>query len=895
MLTTGRHTGALLRSASLISVAVAGLAFSQPVLAQDSGSEAEEAETIVVTGSRIAAVPVGSAATVLGRTEIESSAGVTIDRVIKEIPANFDLGVSENSRGQAGGSGNIVYGNTVNLRGIGPFATLVLIDGHRVVNNSRSTDPSVMPTLGVQRVEVLADGASAVYGSDAVAGVVNLIPRRNLDGMEFFARHGFADEGNFDETAIGAAFGQQFSRGQFMVAFEHVERSNLSGSDRDFFTNDLRPFGGGDFRSTRCAPGTLVIGPTTYAMPAQLTQANAGSLVAGTANRCDTNPGQDLFPEQQYDSVNSTFNMELTDWVEFFADGFYSKRTFERLGAPANARLTVPQTNAFFVRPAGFTGTSYSIDYLFANERPNLVSSGSAKSWQITPGLRFTLPHSWTAELLVGIGETRDLSQSFDGVSNANLNAALASGNPASAFDPYGLGRTSATVLDGIFNQIFIAPTNGDLTMYEARINGPLFDLPGGAVMVAAGYERQEFDAALGSARGNPGTAMVFRNFSRTVDSAYVEGLLPIFGSGNAMPGFQELTINAAVRYDKYSDAGSTTNPKIGVNWAPADGLMIRGSYGTAFRAPTIPEIYGNSNNLFGQNYTNPAGGAPLLGFALSGANTDLKPETATTWSVGADFDAIDNLRLSLTYFNVAYENQVVANLSNLAILSQEAQYAGTGVILRDAAARTRVQQLLNAGIVVLGTAIPGGNVANVNIFVDGRGLNLGKSNTRGLDFAATYEMDLSSDDLLTLGVNGTYLLDYKVAVSPQGALTDQLNRIFQPLKFKARATAQWDHGPFTARLLATHVGGYTNTAITPNQQVGSYTPIDLSLTLRIGEMLPETGLEGLALTAEVRNLLDVGPPFVNIAPGGNGSGGYDATAASPVGRMFALGARLTF
>lgn len=881
--------GWLLRSASVAAIA---MVCAQPVLAQDA--EDEDA-TIVVTGSRIAEVPVGSAATVLGRSEIESSAGVTIDRVIKELPANFDLGVSENSRGQAGGSGNITYGNTVNLRGIGPYSTLVLIDGHRVVNNSRSTDPSVLPTLGVQRVEVLADGASAVYGSDAVAGVVNLIPRRNLDGAEFFARYGVAEHGDFDESAFGAAFGQDFGSGQFMIAYEHVWRGNLSGSDRDYFTNDQRPFGGNDFRSTRCAPGTLVIGAATYALPAQYTQANADAITAGTANRCDTNAGQDLFPEQSYDSANMTFDLEIADWVEFFADGFYSKRSFQRLGATANARLAVPQTNAFFVRPTGFTGTTYNIDYNFTNERPNLQSEGSAESWQITPGLRFNLPHDWTAEVLVGIGKTRDFSGSYDGVSNANLNAALASNNPSTAFDPYGGGRTSQQVIDGIFNQIFLAPTNGDLTMYEARVNGPLFSLPGGTVMVAAGFERQEFDVGLGSARGNPGTLIVFRNFSRRVDSGYAEVLLPIFGGENAMPGFEELTINAAIRHDKYSDAGTTTNPKIGVNWVPTDGVMFRGSYGTAFRAPTLPEIYGNSNNLFGQNYTNPAGGAPLLGFALSGANTDLAPETATTWSVGVDFDAVDNLRLSLTYWDVEYTNQVIANLSNLSILSQEAQYAGTGVILRDAAARTRVQQLLDAGIVVLGTAIPGGSVANVNIFVDGRGLNLGKSITRGLDFSANYAIDLSSNDTLTLGASGTYLLGYKVAVTPTGPLTDQLNRIFQPLKFKARLTAEWEHGPFSTRVLATHVGGYTNTAITPNQAVSSYTPIDLSVSYRFGQMMPGTPLEGLVVSAEVRNLLDVDPPFVNLAPGGNGSGGYDATAASPIGRMFAMGARLSF
>jgi len=883
----------LMRSASVLTLAVAGLALAQPVLAQDA--EADEEEAIIVTGSRIAEVPVGSVATVLGRDEIENSAGITIDRVIKELPANFDLGVSENSRGQAGGSGNIVYGNTVNLRGIGPYATLVLIDGHRVVNNSRSTDPSVLPTLGVQRVEVLADGASAVYGSDAVAGVVNLIPRRNLDGAEFFARYGFAEEGDFDESAFGGAVGQQFPGGQFMLAYEHVYRGNLLGDDRDFFVNDQRPFGGNDFRAQRCSPGTLVIGTTTYALPAQYTQANADAITAGTLNRCDSNPGQDLIPRQEYDSLNGTFDLELTDWVEVFVDGFWSKRTFERLGGTANARLTVPQTNAFFVRPTGFAGTSYSIDYNFTRERPSLISDGYGKSWQITPGLRFTLPHDWQAEVLMGIGETRDFSGSYDGLSTPNLNAALASSNAATAFDPYGLGRTGQGTINTIFNQIFLAPTNGDLTMYEARINGPLFELPGGTVMMAAGYERQEFKVGLGSARGNPGTPIVFRNFDRTVNSEYVEVLVPIFGDGNAVAGLQELTLNAAVRHDEYSDAGTTTNPKIGINWVPVEGLTIRGNYGTAFRAPTLPEIYGNSNNLFGQNYTNPAGGSPLLGFALSGANNDLGPEEATTWSVGADLEAAQNLRLSLTYFDVDYTNQVIANLSNLAILSQEAQYAGTGVILRDQAARDRVQALLNSGIVVLGTAIPSGNVANVNIFVDGRSQNLGKSITRGLDFTASYLMDLSANDTLTFNASGTYLLDYKVSVTPTGALLDQLNNIFQPLKFKARASVEWEHGPITARAVATHVGGYTNTAITPNQQVSSYTPVDLNVTWRIGESMPSTAAEGLALSFEVRNLFDIDPPFVNIAPGGNGSGGYDASAASPVGRMFAMGARLVF
>ena len=878
---------ALLGSASVLAVGLAA-----PALAQDDPepvTEASDDDGIVVTGSRVrGAAPVGSSVISLGRDTIETSAAVTTDRLIKEIPQNFDLGVSENSRAQSGGSGNIVYGNTVNLRGIGPYATLVLVDGHRVVNNSRSTDPSIIPTLGLERVEVVADGASAVYGSDAVAGVVNLVPRRNLDGVEAFARGGIADEGSFHEWAMGAAVGKVFDRGQIMLAYEHVERSNLSGDDRDFFVSDQTPFGGNDYRPTRCSPGTIRAGGVSYAIPqGGVTQGTAGSLVAGTVNRCNDLTNQDLFPEQSYDSVNGTGTFEVNEWLSFFADGFYSKREFYRKGAYPTAVLTVPETNAFFVRPAGFTGTSYTIDYSFRDDVPPGDTDGFAESWQVTPGLRISLPFGWQIEALASQGETHDFSGAYTGIGNGALNAALASPNPALAFDPYGLGRTSQAVLDGIANQIFLAPTDGKLRAYEARANGTVFSAPGGEVKLATGYERQEFDVALGSARGAPTTPIVFREFDRSVDSVYAELYVPVFGAENAIPGFYRLEFNAALRHDKYSDVGNTTNPKFGLNWSPISGLRLRGSYGTSFRAPTIPEIYGNSNNLFVQNYQNPAGGAPIQGVALSGQNLDLKPETAETWSVGADFDLIDNLRVGVTYWDVQYENQVLANLSNLAILNQEAQYTGTDIILRGAAAEARIAEL-NAG----GVGFVGVPTRPATLFVDGRSQNLGVSITRGIDFTADYDLALGSDQLL-FNASGTYLTDYRVAVTPTAPLLDQRNLIFRPLKFKARASVTWIHGPVMARLLATHIGGYTNDVIVPNESVSSYTPVDLSVSYTFGRdgAWSPFGKE-ITIGAEVRNLFDEDPPYVNIAPSGNGSGGYDATAASPVGRMFAASLR---
>lgn len=886
-------------------VAPLALSWSMTATAQDQVtepavedvSESEEAG-IIVTGSRLrGAAPVGSTVTSLTQSDIADSGAVTTDRLIKQIPQVFDLGVSENSRGQSGGNGNIAYGNSVNLRGIGPFATLILVDGHRAVNNSRAFDPSVIPTLGLERVEVIADGASAIYGSDAVAGVVNLIPRRSLDGGEATARYGISDDGIFNEYQLGLALGKVWDGGQAMVAFEHVNRSNLNGDDRSFFRSDQRAFGGNDYRTTRCAPGTISAGGVNYAIPAGgVTQATAASLVAGSTNRCDDLVGQDLFPEQKYNSVNATFTQDITEWLTFFADGFYSKRKFQRNPAFANATLTVPQTNAFFVRPAGFAGTSYTLAYNFRNDLPRNANPGSAENWEITPGLRVKLPGDWQFEGLITYGKGNDQSDSLGGLNNGALNAALASNNPATAFDPYSLGRTSAATLAGIGNFVSFSPTLNKFIGYEARVNGTLFSLPGGDVKVAAGYEAQEITTDLGTYRGVPGGTIVYRHFTRRVDSAYAEVLVPLFGPGNATAGFEKLEFNAAIRHDKYDDVGSTTNPKFGVNWSPVPGLMYRASYGTSFRAPLISQIYGNSNALFNQSYQNPLGGAPVAGTAYSGPNLNLKPEEATTWSVGADWDVTNSLKFGVTYFNVEYVNQVDTYLADLAILTRESQFAGTGIILRGTEARDRVLALLAAGIPIGAGTFPGGNPNNVVLFVDGRNNNLGQSNTEGLDFTASYRIETENAGRFSLNASATYLTRFDAAISPAGTPIDRKNTIFFPLKFKGRASLTWELDEFRAQLTATHVGGYTNNAVAVPEKVSSYTPVDLSLTWTVGDSEASGFFDGgFTFGLEVRNMFDIDPPYVNLTPSVNGSGGYDASASNPIGRLFAASVRKKF
>jgi len=862
--------------------------------AAQEDQEGFKLDEIVITGTRIrGAETVGASVVGIDRMEIENLGGVTVDRSIKELPQVFDLGVTESSRNSSAGGGNIVYGNTINLHGIGPYATLILVDGHRVVNNSRSTDPSVMPSLGLERIEIVADGASAVYGSDAIAGVVNLIPRRSLNGFEVNLRYGTGDQ--FNEHNIGVAGGKVWSRGQVMLAVEHAFRDNLNGDDRNFYTSDQRSFGGGDYRVTRSSPGTIKVGSTTFAIPAGgVTPDNAGSLVPGTVNLFDDLPGQDLLPQQEYTSLNATFTQTITNYIEFFADGFYSKREFERLPAYLSASLAVPDTNAWFVQPPGTTDTSYAIDYSFINDLVRDKQVGSAENWQVTPGLRFDLPLDFQIEALYTYGENDDESLQSHGLdTRGSLVTALRSSDPATAFDPYGLHRTTGAVLAEISDQIYNTPTLNTFKGYEVRLNGPLFKLPAGAVGLAAGYEGQEMDVSLGIARGTPGTPVAFRDFSRRVDSLYAEILVPVFGGANAISGINRLEFSGAIRYDDYDDVGDTTNPKFGFNYSPMESLSFHGSWGTSFRAPLISEIYGNSNALYGQSYQNPTGGAPLTGFAFSGANLDLEPEEATTWSIGADFNPIENMNFRFTYFDVNYEKQIEKYLSNLSLLTIEDQFAGTGIILHGTAARDRVLQLLAQGIPLARGSFPGGDPNNVDLYIDGRNNNLGVSITRGIDFLWNYNWETGSAGSFLFTITGTYLTTYEVSITPAGERIDRLNTIYNPLRLKARGSVLWDYRDFSTQLVINYVNRYDNNAVTPTQKVDSYTPVDIIVRFN-GENVRWLGNfgKGLSVGLEARNLFDEDPPYVNIAQGANGGGGYDPTASNPVGRLIAFSMR---
>lgn len=861
-------------------------------LAQQAG--AEPATEIVVTGSRIRGVaPVGATVTAVGREEIENAGAVNTTQILLQVPQIFNLGISESSRGQSGGNTNITYAAGINLRGIGPFATLVLVNGHRVVaqgTQGLAVDPSIIPSLMIERVEVVADGASAIYGSDAVAGVANLIMRRNEQGAQALVRLGHAD--SYNERQVGAVLGRQWAGGQFTLGVEHTYRSALSGRDRDYFSGDLRSRGGGDFRANQCNPGNVVISGVNYAIPAGgVTAANAAQLLPGTTNRCDNLKLQDLIPEQERNGLAFTFNHKLNSRVSLHGDGIVSRRDYAFRPGASSSNLNVPSTNPFYVRPPGApAGSSETVAYSFVDQLPVNTNAGYSRTVQGTLGVDVDLGRAWKAGALYSYGQNEDQSTTLRGINNGAVNAALAATDPARALNPFGSAPNSPAVLEAISNQIAISPGRTDFQNLALKADGPLFKLPGGDVRAAFGLESQRIETVGGQTTGpatNPVKGEI--ELKRDVNSAYAELLVPVVGAGNTLPGLRRLDLSAAVRNDRYSDVGSTTNPKYGLTWSPAAGVSVRGTYGTSFRAPGLVQIRpftgGGRGGLFVQNYSDPTiGGALRVGVALQGLNPDLKPETSTTKTLGLDWDLPlpHKTRVSLTWFDIEYDNQIVAYLSDLSILNRESQFAGTGIIQRNPSAAQVAQLIANY-------PVTGVLPATWTLLVDGRAKNLAKSKSQGVDFQLNTRVRTASAGDFSFGLNGTVFTKYQVAVTANSPMTSQLNNIFNPMRFKARGSVGWAYGPWNTYVSVNHVNSYNNNLSNPAHKVGAYSTMDARVALALDGLAKADLLRDTTLSLGVSNLFDKDPPFVNIAQSANGGGGYDPTQTNPIGRLISV------
>lgn len=848
--------------------------------------EPEEVESIVVTGTMIKGVaPVGAPVLSLDADRISAIPVNNTAELLRDMPQIPAIGPSDTGTGVGvqGAERNFSFGSSINIRGIGPSATLMLVNGRRVALSGLSGyfyDPTVISPEAIERIEVVPDGSSAIYGSDAVAGVVNIITHSEFDGVKANVRYGYAD--GFDQVRAGVIAGHSWDDGSAVVSYSYNERSILRGYDRDYFRRDLTAFGGGNYTATQAAPGTLTVNGVNYRIPDQNgIGLDPSELTVGT-NRFDTGPLNTILPQQTYHNFTASLTHRFNDRLEFFVDGFYSKRDFILRSAAGGGVYTVPSTNPFFVSPVP-GASSVQVAYNFTNDVGEGQQSGFAKNGAVSAGFDFDISDDWSASVSTTFADDKQEANlggfSQLGLRGIIINQALADTNPETALNLFGNGTANNPETLARLYGTQGARIHTTMQNVFAKVDGRLFELPGGSVRVAFGGEYRR-EGSHNITEGNPSSPTLQRtadnDVDRSLNAVFGEVYVPIVGAGNAVPLVERLDLSVAVRREDYSDFGVTTNPKFGLTWSPVAGTEVRASYGTAFRAPTLVFMNPLQTTVQGNpllvDPTSPTG--TTYGIARTGGNPDLKPEEGTSWTLGVDWVVpfFDDLRLSLTHFSLDYDN-IVGQVPPTA-LSQESLYA-------DFITRNPPLQEVEA-LIAASPGLATFDPQLVRVIIDRRSNNLGSSKIRGLDFSGAYGVD-SSVGKFDFSLGGVYYTKFENRLTATSPWADRRDLINWPTRYRLQGRATWNLDAWRAGIYVNYVPSYTNDLVQPRDSVDDWMTIDGQVRY---EFAAHEGVwRGVSVALDFQNLFDKDPPFVDNPAGF----GYDPQQANAMGRVMSL------
>lgn len=642
--------------ASTIIAGASALAFAAPAMAQDA--EPATIDDVVVTGSRIVRQDyvANSPISTVTSEQIQARGDVNVEQILNQLPQVVP-GLSANSNNPSNGSA------TVDLRGLGASRTLVLVNGHRFIpyDKSNAVDLNSIPASLIERVEVVTGGASAVYGSDALAGVVNFIFKRNYEGFGFDTQYGISGFGDGEQFNASLTFGSNFAD----------DRGNVTGfvgySDRDgFLPNEDRPwsvssaaggsgtgeFGGlnnlgtNNFTAAGC-PATATQPVNTVPCRRSFRTPGVPGVFNNDFGLGPTSDRYDFAPVNLLQSPSERFNVALmghydvTSNIEAFAEVFYtdSRNTSQLAPTPATGVL-IPVDNFFVQNSPALLA--------YANTRPNpllplnfdrrmsevgaRIQGNNTDVYQINTGLRADLGGDWELEGYYSYGRTELTTSIQNDVSRSRLNAALAGGGTATTCAPSALALFPTCVPINLFGQGTITPQAAafvrlnftDRSIFErnnAQLNltGTLTELPAGPLGIAAGVEyREDSLSYTPDDAKNAGDIFGF-NAERAVSGrssskeAYFEAAVPILRD---MPFAQSLELEFGLRYSKYSTVGDVWSYKFGGSWEPVDSLRLRALYQRASRAPNVFELFQANDQGFPAvldpcTTINPTTGAP--------------------------------------------------------------------------------------------------------------------------------------------------------------------------------------------------------------------------------------------------------------------------------------------
>ena len=872
----------------------------------DDGDEeqVQALENIIVTGSRIRGAQSASPIFTIDRAEIERSGFATVEDIVENLPQNFSAGATSdalngtNVLNTLGGQVEPFGGGTsVNLRGLGASSTLVLVNGRRLSPGGAAaafTNIASIPVTAIERVDVMTDGASAIYGSDAIAGVINFVLRSDYEGAETRLRYGSDRNGDTSDVQFGQLFGKSWNSGNVLFSYEFYERNPLAAADREFAaSSDLSPFGGTDNRDRRGGnPANILAGGQIFAIPAgqdgrSLTAADFDPTVP--PNLYDGNEFSDLMGHVERHSATLYLNQDVGSVNLFGSARFSTEDNTNRGPSSFNDLLSIPvtQDSPFFVDPTGTGLTEVTVErYSIAHDFGPRVNHRENETFGATAGAGLKLGNDWFIEL---VGNwAREEGENFDSniIDTAAVRAAANNPDPERAFNPFGDGSNTNPDLLSSFVGEDLSSGNHRNELWSISLNadGDLFEGPGGAVKLAAGLDYRNEEYSLEADQFQLTT-----DLSRTVYAAYGELFIPLVGKSNARNGLQRLELSLAARFEDYDDFGNTTNPKLGVLWSPSESLTLRGTYGTSYRAPSLRDLDSSPSSRNLSRYF-PAflNGFPIL--SLNGSNENLQPEEAVTWTAGFQWrpDRLNGLSIDLTYFNIDFEDRISTPVRLLVDAINDPSLAS---LITVNPSIEEITAIANDPRYVVDSPFWPFNVppedlisgaVPIGTVVFARSVNSAQLVSTGAQLQLAYSVD-TQVGVFDFNLNADYLFDFERRIIDADALLEEVDTIGRPVDFRARGGVNWSQGNWVVSGFVNYTDGYTDNLSDPARSVDSWTTVDLTVAYQRGEGAGILSDTRFALTT--RNLLDEDPPFVDT----RGETGYDAALASPLGQYFAL------
>ncbi len=942
--TFSRHTrviGSVRRTGGSLLVATAvQAALMAPVAAQQTGGSAALDE-IVVTGSRItregfeAPTPVST----LNAEEISSRGPATIGEALNILPS-FRVSNSPSTSGVLSLHGGIV---TSDLRGLGATRTLVLVNNRRYVPTTATgtVDLRTVPTLLIEQAEVVTGGASAAWGSDAVAGVVNLRIKEQIEGIESTFQWGMSQEGDNKETRISLAGGSLFAddRLSIVAGLDFVDNKGIGSQyERSWGRKEVGLLTNGQF-ATNGLPNFIITDQLRNAVEIPGGIITAGPL-RGTAFAPDGTPfqftygqtfggvmiGGDSFGENPILNANlgtpiralstmAVANFDATDSVRLVFEASASRAESgggSQEGRSRGGTILIQQDNAFLDDGLRAQMVDLGLDsFLMGRVNMDLgkiALDSSTDVYRVMTGVEWEISDRWRADAYVQYGRSDyDLEFGPNNIHNQNYRRAIdavvdpGSGaivcrstlaDPSNGCIPINLfGDGSLQLNPYAFGSAFFT-LESDQIVAAANVQGELFSTWAGPVAVATGVEYRRESV---SGDSDPVSQEVQPNGvvggwllgnqlplagRYNVWEAYAETIVPLLAD---RPGAQELDLNSAVRRTDYSISGGVTTWKVGLNWRPVDSLRFRATLSRDIRAPSLSEFFqaGGSSNT---PIFDPVRGESVQIREINQGNLALQPEEADTWTAGLIWtpDRIEGLSLSLDWFDIKVED-VIGTLGAPRIT--QSCFSGTNVALCD-------NIVFN----------PDGTVA----VVVNQQANLDGLRVSGSDLEVVYRFgfdgipgDFRSRLLLT------YLSEYsRTDATGTQDLVGKMSfhqRISGMPEYVGLADVTWHGERASLGLQARYVhSGIFNPNLTEgagapntinNNSVASFTTFSLNAQRDI-----EFGDVNAQLYFVVNNLLNRAPPWApSAAAGGINESSTQAFNYDVIGRMYRVGARIRF